>query len=229
MSARWFRTCSARLPVRSSCSRNCPPTFLPFCSASPGRSPWWAEWEAATTVAVGSRGSVGGVAVAAGPAGCGYLGPAAFRCLGHAGDWRGDRGCNARCDCAGSSVSGVRDGAGNARCRVSDRCGVVFPCFRRTPATGFTVGAGRWRFAGRRRAGDPFLDRGAPRIPPGQSRFRSTHSGHSVLPPFGAVPLGVVRSGALVVIRPRALRVVREPRRDPNRRDSSRTRVVDPR
>ena len=39
MSPRWFRTCSARLPVRPSCSRNCPPTFFPSCWASPGRSP----------------------------------------------------------------------------------------------------------------------------------------------------------------------------------------------
>ncbi len=53
------------------------------------------------------------------------------------------------------------------------------------PATRFTVGAGRWRFAGRRRACDPFRNRGAPRIPPGQSRFRIADSGHSVLHPSG--------------------------------------------
>ena len=64
--------------------------------------------------AVGSRGCVGGVAIAAGPAACGYLGPATFRCLGPAGARRGDRGCNARCDCARSSVSGVRDGTAYA-------------------------------------------------------------------------------------------------------------------
>ena len=51
--------------------------------------------------------------------------------------------------------------------------------------------------------------RGARGIPPGQSRCRITHNGHRALRPSGAVPLGVVRSGSLVVIRPRALRVVR--------------------
>ena len=29
----------SRLPVRSSCSRNCPPSFPPSCWASPGCSP----------------------------------------------------------------------------------------------------------------------------------------------------------------------------------------------
>ena len=37
-SSRWFRTCSPRLPVRSSRSRNCRPTFPPSCWASPGCS-----------------------------------------------------------------------------------------------------------------------------------------------------------------------------------------------
>ena len=82
-----------------------------------------------------------------------------------------------------SAVSGM---APHARCRKSDRCGVVFPaCFRRHPATRFTVGAGRWRFAGRRRACDHFPGRGARRIPPGQSRCRIAHNGHRVLRPSG--------------------------------------------
>ena len=137
--------------------------------------------------AVGSRGCVGGVAIAAGPATGGYLGPATCRCLGRAGDRRGNRGCTARCDCGRSSVSGVRDGAGSARCRVFNRCGVVFPaCFRRTPATRFTVGAGRWRFAGRRWAWFHYPGRGARGIPPGQSRCRITHTGHRARRPSGA-------------------------------------------
>ena len=51
---------------------------------------------------------------------------------GAAGGRRGNnRGCTARCDCARSSVSAVRDGTASARWRLSDGCGVVFPacCF----------------------------------------------------------------------------------------------------
>ena len=158
--------------------------------------------------AVGSRSCVGGVAIAAGPAACGYLGPATRRCLGPAGDRRGDRGCTARCDCARSSVSGVRDDTGSGRCRLSDRCGVVFPaCFRRTPATRFTVGAGRWRSARCRRAGDPYRCRGARRLPPSQAGFVVQAAGIARF--AGPGPLGVVHSGSLIVVRPRALRVAR--------------------
>ena len=39
MCAPWFRTCSARLPVRSSCSRNCPPTFIPSLLGIAGAQP----------------------------------------------------------------------------------------------------------------------------------------------------------------------------------------------
>ena len=114
---------------------------------------------------------VGGVAMAAGPA--------TRRYPGRSGGRQRNRGRNARCDCARSSVSAVRDGTARARGRHSDGCGVVFPaCFQRTPATRFTVGAGHYGSARRRRAHDPYRSRGARRIPPGQSRFRSASSGH---------------------------------------------------
>ena len=150
---------------------------------------------------------------------CGYLGPATRRCLGPAGERRGNRGCNARCDCARSSVSGVRDGTGSARCRVSDRCRVDFPaCFQRTPATRFTVGAGRWRFARRRRAWFHYPGRGARGIPSGQSRCRITHNGHRALHPSGAAryrpPDGIAR-------RPPE-GIARRPSRGVKRRTSSR-------
>ena len=120
--------------------------------------------------AVGSRGCVGGVAIAAGPALC--------RCLGRAGDRQRNQGCNARCDCARSSVSAVRDGTANAQWRLSDGCGVVFPaCFRRTPANRFTVGAGRCRSARHRRACDPYRSRGARPIRQANVGFASRTSG----------------------------------------------------
>ena len=128
----------------------------------------------------------------------------------------------------------ARDGTASAQWRHSDGCAVVFPaCRQRTLLTGsrgrcrsarrrraydhcrsrgathFIGGAGRCRSARRRRACDPYRSRGARRIPPGQGRFRIADSGHRALRPSGAVPLGVVRSGSLVVVRPRALRVVR--------------------
>ena len=80
-------------------------------------------------------------------------------------------------------------------------------CLRRTPASRFTVGAGRCRSARRRWACDHYSGRGARGIPPGQSRWRITHRGHRALRPSGAP--GIVRPGSLVVVRPRALRVVR--------------------
>ena len=45
--------------------------------------------------------------------------------------------------------------------------------------TRFTVDAGNCRPARPRRASDPYSNRGAHRIPPGQSRFRGAASGHS--------------------------------------------------
>ena len=100
------------------------------------------------------------------------LGLPLCRCLGRAGGRQRNRGCNARCDCARSSVSAVRDGTASARWRHSDGCGVVFPaCFRRTPANRFTVGAGRWRSARRRRACDPYRGRGAHRIRQAKAGF----------------------------------------------------------
>jgi hypothetical protein len=196
-----------------------PSTFFPSCWASPGaarrgrigrhRRPW----------AVGSRGWVGGVAIAAGPAVCGYLGPATCRYFGPAvGRQRSNRGRNARCECGRSSVSGVRDGTASARRRKSDGCAVVFPaCFQRTPATRFTVGAGRWRFARRRRVCDHCPGRGARGIPPGQSRCRIAHNGHRAFRPFGAAryrpPDGIAR-------RP-SEGIARRPSRGVKRRTSS--------
>ena len=120
--------------------------------------------------AVGSRGCVGGVAIAAGPALC--------RCLGRAGGRQRNQGCNARCDCARSSVSAVRDGTANAQWRLSGGCGVVFPaCFRRTPANRFSVGAGRCRSARHRRACDPYRSRGARPIRQANVGFASRTSG----------------------------------------------------
>ena len=119
---------------------------------------------------VGTRGCVGGVAIAAGPALC--------RCLGRAGGRQRNQGCNARCDCARSSVSAVRDGTASAQWRLSDGCGVVFPaCFRRTPANRFTVGAGRCRSARHRRACDPYRSRGAHPIRQANAGFASRTSG----------------------------------------------------
>ena len=143
---------------------------------------------------VGGCGCIGGVAVAAGPVTCRYLGGATCRCLGPTGDRRDNRG-NARCECARSRVSGVQDGTASARCRVPDPCRVVFPaCSRRNRAIRFTVGAGRCCVARRRRAWSYYPGRRARGIPPGQSWCRTTHNGHRALRPPG--PLGIVRSGS---------------------------------
>ena len=79
--------------------------------------------------------------------------------------------------------------------RHSDGCAAILPGCLRTPASRFTVGAGRCRSARRRRACDSYSNRGARRIPPGQSRFRIAGSGHRALRPSGAVrcrPFGVI-------------------------------------
>ena len=167
---------------------------------------------------VGSRGCIGGVAIAAGPVTCRYLGGATCRCLGPTGDRRDNRG-NARRECARSRVSGVQDGTASARCRDPDPCRVVFPaCSRRNRAIRFTVGAGRCCVARRRRAWSHYPGRGARGIPPGQSRCGSTHNGHRALRPSGAPryrPIGVIGC------RP-SESIARRPSRGVNRRSSAR-------
>ena len=70
-----------------------------------------------------------GLSAAAGASGASPVaaGPAICRYLGRAGGRQRNQGCNARCDCARSSVSAVRDGTASAQWRHSDGCGVVFP------------------------------------------------------------------------------------------------------
>ena len=158
--------------------------------------------------AVGDRGCVGGVAIAAGPP---------PPCPGRAGG-RQHRDCNAPGDCGihfrrdergRSSVIAARDGTASAQWRHSDGCAVVSPaCRQRPPGSRFGGGAGRCRSARRRRACDPYPGRGAHRIPPGQSRFRIADSGHRALRRSGAVrcrPIGVIgcRPSAGIARRPR--------------------------
>ena len=102
-----------RLPVRPSRSRNCPPTFMSFLFGIAGVQPVLSE--VAGINGPGPSAAAGASVASRLPLALpltGYLGPATCRCLGPAGDRRGNRGCTARCDCARSSVSGVRDSAG---------------------------------------------------------------------------------------------------------------------
>ena len=210
-SSRWFRTCSPRLPVRSSRSRNCSPTFYSFLLGIAGVQP----------VVAGLGGVAGAGLSAAADASVASQWRLVLALAGIPGGplaGNAHRGCNARGDC------GIHfrrdDGTASAQWRHSDGCAVVFPaCRQRTPATRVTVGAarrrracdpyrsrgatrftggaGRSRSARRRRAGDPYRSRGARRIPPGQSRFRIADSGHRALRPSGGRsvrcrPFGVI-------------------------------------
>ncbi len=95
--------------------------------------------------AVASRGCVGGVAMAAGPAICRYPGRAVGR--------QRNRGCTARGDCG---VHFRRDDPGRSSVIAARDGTVVFPaCLQRTPAIRVTGGAGRCRSARRRRAYGP--------------------------------------------------------------------------
>ena len=85
-----------------------PPSDLSsFLLGIAGVAPVEEDREASTALGCGSRGCVGGVAIAAGPALC--------RCLGRAGGRQRNQGCNARCDLLGrvSALSGMAPQAPN--------------------------------------------------------------------------------------------------------------------
>ena len=152
--------------------------------------------------------------MAAGPASCRYPGRAVGR-------QRSNRGCTARCDCARSSVSAVRDGTATVQWRHSDRWCFRWVCGRFSGIRTANLANSRCRVPVSLAAlaavalpgvgGLVILTAAGVRVGYRQAKagFALRTAGIARFARPGAVPLGVVRSGSLVVVRPRALRVVR--------------------
>ena len=164
--------------------------------------------------------------MAAGPSTCRYPGRAVGR--------QRNRGCNARGDCG---IHFRRDDPGSAQWRHSDGCAVVFPAADSElllPGSLSALAAVALPGAGGLAiltaagvlpvslaalaalalpgaGGLVILTAAGVRVGYRQAKagFALRTAGIARFARPGAVPLGVVRSGSLVVVRPRALRVVR--------------------